>query len=211
MPYYEDNETVSSPRYRWSCQVRGAEPFVILQWTRSGEGIFESRLGAQRVPPGSRLPGHRAGGLVLLLSARGARAVGFCVDELVWAPSRANSSAASRRASARWCRSSPRGAAAAALRRVIAASSQPATAERSQVSVHSYGFLLEWWREAASPAGGREDRLARAVQFCRQHFREPLGVKEIAPRVRHEPRALHPASSSRRCGNHPPRSCATCV
>ena len=73
-----------------------------------------------------------------------------------------------------------RGAAAAALRRLIAISAEPVAAERSGVSLQSYAFALEWWREAAATGSDSENRLARALQFCRQHFREPLGVKEIA-------------------------------
>jgi AraC-like DNA-binding protein len=74
----------------------------------------------------------------------------------------------------------PRGGAAAALRRLLALSNRTGVQERLQVSLQSYAFALEWWREAAGPAGTSESRLSRAVQFCRQHFREPLGVKEIA-------------------------------
>jgi transcriptional regulator GlxA family with amidase domain len=62
----------------------------------------------------------------------------------------------------------------------MAIASEPSAPERSGVSLQSYAFALDWWREAAAPAGGSENRLARALQFCRQHFREPLGVKEIA-------------------------------
>lgn len=179
MPYYRDRQTVSSPRYRWSCQDRGAEPFVILQWTRSGEGMFEGRHGAQRVPrdhafiavvPEASIyyypPEAREPWVFTWMNWYGTFAC-----ELF------------RRFRARFgpvVPLSPRGATAAALRRVIALTSQPATAERAQVSLQSYGFVLEWWREAAGPAARREDRLARAVQFCQERFREPLGVKEIA-------------------------------
>ena len=51
MSFFRANEIVTSPKYRWSCRDRGTEPFVILQWTHSGEGIFESARGIQRVPP----------------------------------------------------------------------------------------------------------------------------------------------------------------
>ncbi len=37
-----------------------------------------------------------------------------------------------------------------------------------------------WWREAAAPTGSGANNIARALQFRRQHHREPLGVTEIA-------------------------------
>jgi AraC-like DNA-binding protein len=136
------NQTIASPRYHWNCHDRGPAPFVILQWTQSGEGIFENRRGVQR-------------DLFRRLQARFGPVLPL----------------------------SSRGAAAATLRRLMAAASEPVAPERSSVSLLSYAFALEWWREAAAPTGGRENRLTRAVQVCRQRFREPLGVKEIANEV----------------------------
>ena len=46
--------------------------------------------------------------------------------------------------------------------------------------MQAYGFLLEWWREASQPTGSPESRLDRALRFTRDHFREPLGVKQMA-------------------------------
>jgi AraC-like DNA-binding protein len=179
LPYFRDNQTAASPRYRWRCDDRGAEPFVILQWTQSGEGLFENARGAQRVPKDHAfiavVPEHSS----------------YCYPPDATAPwvftwmnwYGAVACALFRRFQARFgpvIPLSPRGAAAAALRRVATLATQPGAFERWQVSVQAYTFALEWWREAAAPARGGENRLSRAVQFCRQHFREPLGVKEIA-------------------------------
>ena len=179
MPYFRVKETVTTSRYRWGCHDRGTEPFVILQWTRSGEGVFENRRGAQRVPKDHAflaiLP-ERAS-YYYPPEARQPWVFGwynwygtFACDLF-------------RRMQARFGPVIPlssRGAAAAALRRLLAIAGEPVAAERSGVSLQSYAFVLEWWREAAATAGDSENRLARALQFCRQHFREPLGVKEIA-------------------------------
>jgi transcriptional regulator GlxA family with amidase domain len=73
-----------------------------------------------------------------------------------------------------------RGAAAASLRRLLAKGARTESADRFQTSLQAYAFVLEWWREASQPTGGPEDRLARALRFSREHFREPLGVKELA-------------------------------
>jgi AraC-like DNA-binding protein len=179
MPYFRLKESISSPRYRWNCSDRGEERFVIMQWTHSGEGVFENRRGAQRVPKDHAF-----------ISLVPERATYYYPPEArdPWVFTWANwygtlAYEIFRRFQARFGPVIPlssRGAAAAAFRRLIALASEPAATERSGVSLQSYAFVLEWWREAAVPAGGSENRVARALQFCRQHFREPLGVKEIA-------------------------------
>jgi len=179
MPYFRLEESISSPRYRWNCFDRGAERFVIMQWTHSGEGVYENRRGPQRVPKDHAF-----------ISLVPERATYYYPPDArePWVFSWINwygtlAYEIFRRFQARFGSVIPlssRGAAAAALRRLIALAGEPASAERSSVSLQSYAFALEWWREAAAPTGGRESRLARALQFCRQHFREPLGVKEIA-------------------------------
>jgi AraC-like DNA-binding protein len=179
MSFFRTKETVASPKYRWSCQDRGTVPFVILQWTLSGEGIFESPRGIQRVPPDHAFiavvpqnasyyypPDAREPWTFSWLNWYGTLAC-----ELF------------RRFQERFGLVIPlasRGPAAASLRRLIAIAAAPGSPERSELSLQSYAFALEWWREASGPSGTSESRLARAVQFCRQHFREPLGVKEIA-------------------------------
>jgi AraC-like DNA-binding protein len=179
MTYFRVNETITTPRYRWNCYDRGASPFVILQWTQSGEGVFENRRGALRVPKDHAFlavlperssyyypPEARAPWVVTWLNWYGSLACDlFRNIQARFGPVLPLSS---------------RGAAAATLRRLMAAASEPAASGNPSVSLLSYAFMLEWWREAAAPTGGSENRLARAVQFCRQRFREPLGVKEIA-------------------------------
>jgi len=179
MPYFRLEESISSPRYRWNCHDRGGERFVIMQWTHSGEGVFENRRGPQRVP--------KDHAFISLVPERASYYYPPDARE-PWVFSWTNwygtlAYEIFRRFHARFGPVIPlssRGAAAAALRRLMALAGEPAAAERSGVSLQSYAFALEWWREAAAPAGGSENRLARALQFCRRHFREPLGVKEIA-------------------------------
>jgi AraC-like DNA-binding protein len=179
MPYFRLEESTSSPRYRWNCFDRGGERFVIMQWTLSGEGVFENRRGLQRVP--------KDHAFISLVPERASYYYPPDARE-PWVFTWVNwygtlAYEIFRRLQARFGPVIPlssRGAAAAALRRLIALTGKPSVAERSGVSLQSYAFALEWWREAAAPAGGSESRLARAMQFCRQHFREPVGVKEIA-------------------------------
>jgi AraC-like DNA-binding protein len=179
VPYFTASQTVSSSRYRWNCHDRGGEPFVILQWTHSGEGVFESRPGAHRVPAEHAF--------IAIVPERSSYYYPADRQE-PWTFSWLNlygSFACDlfRAFQGRFGAVVPlaaRGGAAAALRRLLAMAGKSDALDRSRVSLQAYAFILEWAREAAAPSGGSENGLDHAVQFCRQHFREPLGVKEIA-------------------------------
>ena len=179
VPYFEIGQIISSPRYRWSCQDRGDEPFVTIQWTLSGEGIYENSRGAVPVPVGHAFiavmpqsasyyypPAAREAWIVTWINLYGAFAC-----ELA------------RKFQAEFGPVVPlsaRGATAAALRRLLTLTAQADSLDRARISLQAYAFLLEWWREASLPAHGPENGIARAIVFCRDHFREPLGVKQIA-------------------------------
>jgi AraC-like DNA-binding protein len=179
VPYFQIEQTVASSRYQWSCHDRGDEPFVILQWTQSGEGTYEDEHGPRPVPAGHAFvavvperstyyyaPTQRDPWVFTWLNFYGPLANGLM-----------------KQFQAEFGPVVPlalRGAAAAALRRLLTTAGQDAEPDRSRISLQAYAFLLEWWREASQPSGGAESGLARAIRFCREHFREPLGVKQLA-------------------------------
>ena len=53
VPFGSVREVRDSPRYLWDNRRRGTDPFVIMQLTRRGEGVFEIEGRAYRVPPGN--------------------------------------------------------------------------------------------------------------------------------------------------------------
>lgn len=179
VPYFVDRSSVSTPRYRWESWNRGEEPFVILQWTLSGEGIFEDERGKARVPPGHAFvsivperasyyypPEGREPWVFGWVNFYGPLACTlFHAFRLQFGPVVFLSS---------------RGAAATTLRRLKGQITRGHQLDRWQAGLHAYTFLLEWWREASEPGKGSVEGLERAVRFCRDHFREQLGVKEIA-------------------------------
>lgn len=179
VPYLQRKQTVSNSRYRWSCWDRGKNPFVILQWTLSGEGIFEGKRGRLRVPADHAFiavvperstyyypPEQREPWVFSWLNFYGSVACDvFLKLQTEFGPVIPLAS---------------RGAAAASLRRLLAKGARSESSDRFQTSLQAYAFVLEWWREASLPTGSPEDRLARALRFSREHFREPLGVKELA-------------------------------
>jgi len=166
-------------RYRWDSFNRGGNPFVIFQWTQSGEGVFDCERGKLRLtedhafvavvpekssyyyPPYGREPWafrwmNFSGSLAITLFQAFQDEFGPVVFL------------------------SPQGAAAVALRRLQALVMKTGQQDRRQLSLLAYSFILEWWREASEPDKASGNGLERAIRFCREHFREPLGVKEIA-------------------------------
>jgi len=180
VPYYSHRkQVVANSRYRWNCWDRGSNSFVILQWTHSGEGIFEGKEGRFRVsadhafiaivPEQSTYyypPEHREPWVFSWLNFYGSLACDlFLKFKTEFGPV---------------VPLVARGAAAASLRRLLTKSARIESSDRFQTSLQAYTFLLEWWREALQPPHQREDRLKHALRFSKEHFREPLGVKELA-------------------------------
>jgi AraC family transcriptional regulator of arabinose operon len=179
IPYFREGEAVSNARYRWNCYDRGEEPFVLFQWTHSGEGAFEGRHGRLAVPADHAFvavvperstyfypPEQKETWVFTWLNFYGSLACDlFRKLQAEFGPVIPLSS---------------RGAAAASLRRLLTMIALAEHADRSQISLQAYAFVLEWWREASQPTGGPENGLARALRFCQERFREPLGVKQMA-------------------------------
>jgi AraC-like DNA-binding protein len=176
LPYFKTEERVLSPRYRWDCAKHGDIPFVIIQWTLSGEGRFQTRDGVHPVPRDHAFvavvpepstyyypPEGREPWVFGWLNFYGVLACDlFLKFQSEFGPVVALPG---------------RSAAAASLRRLLAAA---ASLDRAQVSLRAYAFLLDWWQEASQPVGAAGDRLDRATRFCQGHFREQLSVKQIA-------------------------------
>ncbi len=179
VPYSVEREVVSRASYRWDCWNRGGRRFVILQWTQSGEGVFDDGNGPVPVPADHAFvavvperstyhypPESREPWVFSWMSFYGTLACTLFKafqDEfghVVYL--------------------SPQGAAAATLRRLSMIAAKAKQPDRWQVSLQAYAFILEWWREASEPNKGSGQGLEQAIRFCREHFREQHGVKEIA-------------------------------
>ena len=179
VPYLQRKQVVVNSRYRWNCWDRGKNPFVLVQWTFSGQGIVEGEQGRHRVPPDHAFiavvperssyyypPEFREPWVFSWLNFYGTLACDlFRKLKSEFGPVIPLAS---------------RGAAAASLRRLLNKGTRSEAADRFQTSLQAYAFVLEWWREASQPMGSSHDRMARALRFSREHFREPLGVKELA-------------------------------
>ena len=52
--------------------------------------------------------------------------------------------------------------------------------DRYEAGAEAYAFYMNYWREASRPLRAHSDPVAEAVQTCRNHFRDPISVKELA-------------------------------
>lgn len=179
MPFVQRRQVITGPHYRWNCFGRGNEPFVIVQWTQAGVGVFENQDGHFPVPAGHAFvtilpepasyyypPQDSEPWIVSWLNFYGDLACRlfqkFRAEFGPVVPLK------------------PRNAAALHLRRLLARGPRATPYGRLRTSLEAYSFLLEWRQEAMHPSTKAEDRLAHVLRFVRAHFREPLGVKELA-------------------------------
>ena len=182
VPIFKPEETVSSLRYRWNCRDHGTDPFVIIQWTLSGEGIFETEQGVTHVVP----PGFA----FIAIIPEGSRYYFPPKAKEPWTFGWINIYGAVACEVFRKFRTQfgclvplpLHSATAAVFRRLFTTLSQKEP-NRWQISAESYALALEWWREASHQTGTTEDSLERVVGFCREHFREQLSIKQIAHEV----------------------------
>jgi AraC-like DNA-binding protein len=179
IPVFSAKETVSSLRYKYNNLDRGDDPFAIVQWTQSGEGVFVCERGTFKVPAGYAFvsvvpevsnyyypPKAKEPWVFEWFNVYGSMACEVF-----------------RKFQAEFGPVVPlplQSATATAFRRLITCLSNPEGPNRWQVSIETYSLVLEWWREASHQTGTVEDGLERALRFCQEHFREQLSVKQIA-------------------------------
>ena len=183
VPFACLSETRSSSRYRWECLHRGDNAFVILQWTRHGEGFFE--IGGERHPvpenhaflalvPEAAAYGYPAGGgrpwTFSWLNVYG----DFGVE--LWRGFREKFGPVLPLAPA-----SPAGLVLQHLLQRVAAR---ADIERFQLGELAYSFYLKWWAQLERPPTSDGSALDHAIRYCREHFLEPVTIKELADRAR---------------------------
>lgn len=179
MPYSNSMEMVHSPRYQWDCFDRGNVPFVILQFTLKGRGCFSTRGRTHDVPAGSAFvslvpeqaryfypPDAREPWAFSWLNFYGALSLDL------WGRLRE--------------RFGPviqlplRSAAGMQLVSLAKRVAERKFADRYEASAEAYAFYTNCWREAAQPRREQADPVAAVLQFCRDHFRDPVSVKELA-------------------------------
>ncbi len=180
LPFGQSFESVNSTRYHFSSAQRGDEPFVILQRTAKGSGIFEFEGQSSPVPPGHAflaiVPEESAyffpkeagepwqfawinfyGSLGLSLCREFRKTFGSVL------PLPDHSTAGSM------------------FLRLAERVERREFSSPHEASAASYAFLMEWAHQLALPSRRQEkDPVETALQLCKTRFREPLGIKELA-------------------------------
>lgn len=175
---FTEQTVTARSRYRWDSRIRGNTPFVIFQLTESGEGVFVNKKRRWPVPADYAFVAVVPEASIYHYPPEAREPWSF-----VWTnfsgPLACSLFRTFQQEYGPVIYLSPHGAAAATLRRVkvLASQDQP---DRRHLSLEVYAFLLEWWRESAEPDKRSGQGFDWAIRFCREHFREPLGIKEIA-------------------------------
>lgn len=179
LPYAQGREIVNSSRYQWDCFNRGKVPFVILQFTLKGRGCFSLQGRTHEVPAGSAFlslvpeqsryfypPDSNEPWVFCWLNFYGALSLDL------WGRLRE--------------RFGPvihlplRSAVAMQLASLAKRVADRKFADRYEASAEAYAFYTNCWREVAQPGREQADPVAAVLQICRNHFRDPISVKELA-------------------------------
>ncbi len=184
VPYVKLQERRANPRYDWPNENRCPSPFVILQYTVNGCGGFDLDGIPHEVGPGHALlaiPPERS--RYYYPPSRKEvwefRWLNFYGDFSVqlWRNFRKQFGPVPALP--------PQSPAERLMREIIQLVGSQRHPDPFLVGEMAYQFYLTWWRQLQEqqPLPDFADPVVEAEKFCRQHFRRPLAVKEIAHHV----------------------------
>lgn len=178
VPFARSKEERISRRYFWPSRERGTEPFVILQWTISGEGFVEWNGRSWRVPSEQALiviPPEE--------SSYGYPSDGTEPWKFAWVdfygPLAVDLFRNFRRRYGPALPLPHRSEAGATLGHLIRTAASRKDRDPHELSIQAYQFLMEWSRALDTPQK-TDDPIAMALRICESRFHEPLGIKELA-------------------------------
>ena len=177
-PYKTRREEVQTTRYTWHNDRRGNDPFVILQWTHEGSGVFTLRGRDHPVPP------HHA--FLAIIPERSAYRFPAEASEpwvFSWlnfyGPTALEVCGQLREQFGPVLPLPATGRARHALEQLLAGY----PGDTYETSAACYSFLMSWAQELSHPALSGGDPVEAALRICSARFREPLAVKELADAV----------------------------
>jgi AraC-like DNA-binding protein len=178
LPFAEKYDSAQSARYYWHSNQRGNEPFVIIQRTLTGSGVFEIGGKAWPVPPQSAFIAIIPENSIYYFPKEA---------EVPWSFSWINFYGALGVSLAREFRNTfgpvvplPERTEAARRYHRLALPEDGKIPDPHQASAASYAFLMEWAGQLTRPMQQEGDPVETALKVCAQRFREPLGIKELA-------------------------------
>jgi AraC-like DNA-binding protein len=179
VPFGCSREVQTSGRYRWDSQGRGSTPFVIFQYSLAGLGRFQLGGSVYDVPAESAF--------IALVPEKGSyfrppesrEPWAFCwlnfynpLSLLLWGRL--------RRRFGPVIHLPGRSFAALNLLRLTRLAEERKLSDRFEASQEVYAFYISCWRQLSQPAREGGDAVAAAIQYCREHFRDPISIKELA-------------------------------
>ena len=179
IPFAKNEETQISPSYNWACHGRGAVPFVILQYTLAGTGRFQVSATVHDVPEGSAFIALAPERARYFYPPEGREPWTFCwlnfynpFSIRLWEKLRTRFGPVIHL---------PRTSAAALnLLRLARMVETRSFADRFEASQEAYTFYMSCWRQLSYPARAGNSAVAAAIRYCREHFRDPISIKELA-------------------------------
>lgn len=175
VPYGEQREITNSSDYFWNSEARGKDPFVIIQRTLSGRGIFEFEGTRHEVPQGHAFIAIIPEASCYLYPREGTEP---------WVYSWLNFYGPLGLQLARDLRAQhgpvlplpERSTAELAFRALLQGSQNEDIFSRSEAA---YGFMVRWHQQLQRPRESA-DVIEAGARYCDTFFRLPLAVKELA-------------------------------
>ena len=181
-PFGNRYEVNSSPRYYWDSSKRGQEPYVILEWTLGGEGVFEWKGKANPVPKDSAFIAIVPEATKYYYPKQGREPW-----EVAWldfyGPFSISIFRQLREAFGPVLPLPTKSAAGVMLTKLIETVAPRSTLDPYESSTAAYAFIMEWQRQLTRPMLQAADPVQAALGLFSARFREPLGMKEVAAQM----------------------------
>lgn len=179
IPFATGREVQNRARYHWSCEGRGRTPFVILQYSLAGSGRFQMGDAIYEVPAESAFIALVPEKARYFYPPDGQEPWTFCwlnfynpLSIQLWRKLRTQFGPVIQLPGT--------SSAALNLMRLIRLVENRKFSDRFEVSQEAYTLYMSCWRQLSHPALAGNSAVAAAVRYCREHFRDPMSIKELA-------------------------------
>jgi AraC-like DNA-binding protein len=178
-PFAKGEEVQTNPRYDWNCHDRGVNSFVIFQYSLAGLGRFQLGTAVHDVPAESAFIALVPEKSRYFYPPEGREPWTFCwlnfynpLSIALW-----------RRLRDRFgpvIRLARHSSATLNLLRLVQFVETRKFSDRFEASQEAYSFYMSCWRQLSHPAQAGDNAVAASIQYCREHFRDPISIKELA-------------------------------
>ena len=179
VPFGQANQSVNTARYLWDNSRRGGGPFVILQWTFEGTGVFAAGGKERFVTAGEAFIAIVPEASVYWFPRRATEPWTFAWINL-YGPLAISLLHAFRKSFGAVVSLPRRTVAGGMFLRLAELAERRAFPDAYEASAATYAFLMDWTRQLTRPTGEGRDPVKTAAALCRARYREPIGIKELA-------------------------------